>query len=749
MMSNAYDIASSLPARLQSARHPGEFCASGSLPVPVASLAVRGVGVLAMPVLPAQFDQLAAIAQPTPHGRGPDTVYDATVRRSLQIGADQVDVSRPNWQTAVTHVTKAAAGALGAEGAVAELYKLLIYQPGDFFLPHRDTEKLPGMFATLVIALPSAYEGAQLLVRHAGQERVVLESSGDQESLQWAAFYADCQHEVRPLLQGHRAVLVYSLVRPGQPLPEPPQIGPTIEELRAVLGDWADRTDGPIKLVMPLEHRYSLAELSFDNLKGQDAAVASVLLAAADPDEFAVRLASYAHTENGSAEEVYYGRRRRWEEPEEVDDYQVVDINESTKFIADLVSPVGADGDWGSVEVADGELAPPDCLEDEPWDEDEYSEATGNEGATFERAYRRTALVIWPLVRELEVVAQGGTLAMANAIARYAKLPRQGNGRAARLALKLLSEFPRPGADGSWYRPRYCSETLRAFSLLDGAGDPSSPLAVFLLEVTAARGFQPDDVDAAVLGVQRVHPEVAVAAVAGVAASVPPSHAAAALQVFAALADRGDAEGTQAAVALLMQRIGEHALSATSYALKYADRADGLAFWRQLMALAARHPGCVDWRQTERLFALVEPLWPIDICLIPLLREGPPPPSPLARSVTAFARAFVAARAHSALAPPANWLRSAAGLTCNCEACGRFRAFLGHPGQERWPLAALKAVREHVERMGAEAQLDVAFATLRKGSPHTLVVSKTNASYERKVTQRKVDLQDLQWLESR
>ena len=36
----------------------------------------------------------------------------------------------------------------------ARLYKLLLYEPGDFFARHRDTERMNGMFGTLVIELP-------------------------------------------------------------------------------------------------------------------------------------------------------------------------------------------------------------------------------------------------------------------------------------------------------------------------------------------------------------------------------------------------------------------------------------------------------------------------------------------------------------------------------------------------------------------------------------------------------------------
>ncbi len=53
----------------------------------------------------------------------------------------------------------------------ATCYKLLLYEEGDFFLPHRDTEKEQGMFGTLVLQLPSSYTGGALVVRHEGVVR--------------------------------------------------------------------------------------------------------------------------------------------------------------------------------------------------------------------------------------------------------------------------------------------------------------------------------------------------------------------------------------------------------------------------------------------------------------------------------------------------------------------------------------------------------------------------------------------------
>lgn len=64
------------------------------------------------------------------------------------------------WGGYVAGITQRLAANLGVpatDGVEAQLYKLLLYKPGDHFTPHRDTEKAPRMFATLAIMLPSQY----------------------------------------------------------------------------------------------------------------------------------------------------------------------------------------------------------------------------------------------------------------------------------------------------------------------------------------------------------------------------------------------------------------------------------------------------------------------------------------------------------------------------------------------------------------------------------------------------------------
>ena len=57
--------------------------------------------------------------------------------------------------------------------------------------------------------------------------------------------------------------------------------------------------------------------------------------------------------------------------------------------------------------------------------------------------------------------------------------------------------------------------------------------------------------------------------------------------------------------------------------------------------------------------------------------------------------------------------------------------------------AAAQQVRTHVENEIRRAGADVDTQTLRRGSPHSLIAAKNQASYKRRVAQRQKDLADL------
>ena len=207
-------IAIALAEVLNAARRPGDFFVSGAVEMFAPRLEVDGVGLVALPVLASQAEQLIAVAERAPYGRGGDTLIDTAVRRTWQISADRVRIGGKHWARTLDAILARVAEGLGVgERITAEFYKFLVYDKGGFFVSHRDTEKAPGMFATLVLVLPSVSTGGDLVVRHKGRE-VTLDLRCDEPSeAAFAAFYADCVHEVLPLASGFRSALVFNLLR--------------------------------------------------------------------------------------------------------------------------------------------------------------------------------------------------------------------------------------------------------------------------------------------------------------------------------------------------------------------------------------------------------------------------------------------------------------------------------------------------------------------------------------------------------
>src|SRR6267378_2041874 len=137
-------ITTDLAAVLSTVRRPGNFFASGTTELLAPLLKVDGVGPVALPLLPMQAEQLVAVAEPAPYGRGEETFVDTAVRRTWQIGADRVRIQGKHWARTLETILARVADGLGvSEPVAAELYKLLVYDQGFFFDGPAATEKAP------------------------------------------------------------------------------------------------------------------------------------------------------------------------------------------------------------------------------------------------------------------------------------------------------------------------------------------------------------------------------------------------------------------------------------------------------------------------------------------------------------------------------------------------------------------------------------------------------------------------------
>ena len=688
-------IATEFAAILGSVRRPGDFFVTGTAELRAPLLEVEGLGRLALPLLPAQAAQLAGMAEPAPYGRDEETILDPAVRRSWQIAPEQVRLGGKGWAATLEAILARVADGLGVDAPIsASLHKLLLYEAGGFFVGHRDTEKLPGMFGTLVIVLPSLFAGGELVVRHKGREVRLDLHRDDPAELGFAAFYADCVHEVLSITEGSRLTLAYNLARPGRGKPpQPPGYEREQARLTTLLGAWEDRTAAsddelPEKLIYLLEHAYTSAELGFSALKDVDAAVAGVLAAAANQARCDLHLALLTIEESGAAEYADT-RRGRWND-DELEAGEVFDRRVSLSEWRDRDS--GA-FQFGEIPAEDEEFVSPEALAALAPDEEHFHEATSNEGASFERTYRRAVLVLWPSDRCFAVLSQGGLAAtlpyLDGLVGRWAaSSPAQQAALAATahdLASHIIATWPGPSPHPR-EEEKAPGEAARLLDLLTRLGDTAA-IERFLQEVVAAgRHARADN-----------------AAIVGALAGLPPKRRVELVERIVA----GTAETAQAACADLLARV------AAAWPRQRAGLA--AAATRLVAALPgdpARAVPVPTWQsrpkiEPDSVVALVSGLdaigpalagraaghvlaWPatygLDSVIVPALRLLATHKTALATPAGARLRAagltHLRARIAEPLAPPSDW-RRASQLPCRCPHCQELARYLDDPTLKR------------------------------------------------------------------
>jgi predicted 2-oxoglutarate/Fe(II)-dependent dioxygenase YbiX len=772
------DICEELAELLSTVQRPGDFYASSRVELLAPRLAVEGIGQVALPLLPVQAEQLIAIAERAPYGRGPATILDTNVRRTWQIRPDRVRLGGKHWQATLDRIVAVAAEGLGVSDPIsADLYKLLIYDKGSFFVSHRDTEKEPRMFATLVLALPSLASGGELVVRHKGRE-VKLDLASDEPSeMAFAAFYSDCVHEVLPVTSGYRATLIYNLIRKGKGgTPEPPSYERETGGVKALLQEWAKSKASPDaapeKIIYPLEHAYSPAELDFAKLKGIDAAVATLLESAASQADCDLHLALISIEESGSAQYngSYRRRYRGHDDDDDGDEFEVVEVLDRWEHLTEWRRPDSEPVALGNIPIEDGEVSPPDALEEMEPDEEHFQEATGNEGASFERTYRRAALVLWPRGRRLAVINQAGPRAtlpyLESLAARWIDEGAESNSalwiQAHELSGHMLDTWPTE----HWYGGGEDQADDEGDEQDDIAADVErSGLARCIAALTKLRDETRIVSALELLTARRGHDKVENDAILGAVALFPPERSARMIEVIV-LSHIKDALApccallhcaiagpfaekpkhlAAAARGFFTSLPGDPALAPVDQWGRRQHVAPGADVVVDLVRIAEALDAELAKRLAEHLLA-----WPktysLDRAVVPavkrLLGGGARQSGAAMISLHAACLAHLEARAAEPLEAPRDWSR-ASNIRCSCEHCAALGRFLSSTASETWTLKAPEQVRRHVEAEIKAARADLDFRTERRGSPHSLICRKNRASYERRVAQRNQDLADI------
>ncbi|MGE0708795.1 MAG: hypothetical protein AB7N76_21560 [Planctomycetota bacterium] len=112
------------------------------------------------------------MARPAPFGWRDETRVDPRVRNTWEIAPAKVKVDGRRWNKTLRPQLERIQEELGLPAAgklTARLDKLLVYEPGQFFAAHQDSEKRDDMVGTLVAVLPSACTGGAATIEHRGE----------------------------------------------------------------------------------------------------------------------------------------------------------------------------------------------------------------------------------------------------------------------------------------------------------------------------------------------------------------------------------------------------------------------------------------------------------------------------------------------------------------------------------------------------------------------------------------------------
>ncbi len=760
----AVDARDRIGVLLSGARGRGSFSAAQTTPTDGLCLEVRGFGPVEFPVSDEQARQLCALGRSARYGKGEQTLVDPTVRNTWEIPTSRLKFDKRRWAKTLAPVIERLRADLGLpDGCTldAELHSMLVYAPGQFFVRHQDSEKSDEMVGSLVVTLPSSFTGGALEVEHRGETATFRASK---KRLSFVAFYSDCRHQIKPVKSGYRVVLTYDLVLRGASEVGHPVDAELVDELALCLDVHFAVPPGSRRLVYLLDHEYTQRGLNWSRLKGDDAARASALRMAAEQAGCQAVLALADVHEMWSAfepEDQHSWKGRYgyggWDDnededadgvdPASSDDYELDELIESTVTLDSWLGRPDGGAEKVGLCIGEDELCASTPSGDLVPRASEYEGYMGNWGNTLDRWYHRGALVIWPTRLDFAVRAEvSASWALDSLTARI----RAGDVATARDEVATVEPFWEGSVAGVVTTSLF-AKAIRTARLLAEPNTAAMLLKPFSVEQLAPSHAKVLSALAADYGERwttelitswsaqrsrrRTHPADTTTSVASLQ------------RLCARLADCGE-PGTSVALILLRDCWGwlrtaiNEALSLSSP----SRRATALAEVGRPVAVLVDGATLLQAADLVGEVAqfLCQEADDLCGCAIEVLRAVPPSRwrATGLELVAEHCRRRLQERVARPLRSPDDW-----SVTlpegCRCELCGALTGFLADPARQvfEWPLA--EARRSHIHSRIDSAELPVSHQTRRKGSPFTLVLTKTSALFAQEERSRQRDQADL------
>ncbi|TFY70329.1 hypothetical protein EVG20_g2676 [Dentipellis fragilis] len=387
-------------------------------PNPILNLS--NLGIVGLPLGTRDAEAIKRGAIQAASGTRQQTAVDTRVRERWGIDGKLVTFLNPVWNTYISRVIREVCQTLGVnvEGSRprAELHKLFLYETGSHFLPHIDAEEANGMFASIVVILPSVFTGGVTHLTHGGLSAIHDIAPTSLLNTTVIAWYTNVQYEIKPITSGYHLALSYNLMHTTTSLRPALSINhEVVKKFAAVLQAWAhdDSDRSPEKIIFLLNYQYSDTPLKGSALEGADAHKLALLSGLAQKHGFSLGLATARCRLIGSADESdrdddEWGRRHGScgtsdDTEDKVVDFAMIDDRELTieHFVDVEGKPIRE-----HLAFEDNETIPEDLTEDLEFgecDEEEYDKYCGS----LTRLYLRTVLVIWPNRDNFWVIYQG------------------------------------------------------------------------------------------------------------------------------------------------------------------------------------------------------------------------------------------------------------------------------------------------------------------------------------------------------
>ncbi len=737
----------------------GSFSAQMLAPAHLLQLEVSGVGPVSLPVRAPLAKKLITVARSAMFGRREKTLTDTSVRDTWELTPDQVTLGGPLWAALMNGALEHFRDELGLPQTSrlrAELHSMLVYGKGQFFLPHQDSEKHDAMVGTLVVSLPSAHTGGELVIVHAGESRAYRAS---REELTFVAFYADCRHQVTPVRSGYRVTLTFNLLADADP--PAGEAGPDAELAHCLTEHFTTPAtpryggrdlDPPRRLVFLLDHEYTQRGLNWRRLKGADAERAALVRAAAEQAgcETVLALAEVKETWDALPSDSDQWDGYDYDEDEDdgyrdtveaPDEFQRNELIDGEITLGWWTGPDGADGEPISLHVPDHEVCATTPNADlEPY-KSEYEGYMGNYGNTLDRWYRRAAVVLWPRNRAFAARAEAGS---QWALRELRDRIEAGDLEGARAAAESLAPF--------WKRTGAQAEAGLLGAVLDvAAGLGVAGTAAMLLEPFRAEMVALEHAGGLAAAAGRYGQEWT----RGVIDRwFEPGHRCGTDRpawindrlpgLCGALRAAGQSETARLLVGRAWHWMGDQLRLWTTTARSEVRQPQ----LEMLSPLLVRLMEAADDTLRDQITkALREYEDTVLECLMPALRLAE---ARRAAGLDAVARDCAQRLCTIVAQPPRDeddWsIAWAAG--CRCDLCDTLEAFLGSRSRRifEWPLAT--DGRRHVHSQIDSAGLPVRHQTRRQGRPYTLVLTKANELFTRATNARHKAVTDLAWLTS-